>query len=151
MATTVKLRNNYGVGDRVTLRPSAPKIYLEQLKNNPLWDLEIGQKSYSGYRINVMDRQKQKVVTTWDLLTKHLSKGTAKSALIKAIETKQSQLRKVTEEYNQQIEEMQNQISLMDELGTEKIDEADLEYAMRLSKRTNMPIAEAYKAVRSDG
>lgn len=147
----VKIRNNYSAGDRVTLRTTAPKTYLDQLKSNPLWDLEIGQKSYSGYRINVMDRQKQRVVTTWDLPTKHISKGTAKASLIKAIETKQSQLRKITEEYNQQIEEMQNQISLMDELGTEKIDDVDLEYAMRLAKRTKMSIAEAYQAVRADG
>jgi hypothetical protein len=144
-----KIRSTYAPGDPVTFRrDTTPKYVLEMLEKNPKWVLQIKAKSYNGYSINAIDpTQHGRVMHVFDLPTKHLSKGTVKAALLKAIESKQTLMRKTVEEMQAEIAEMSAQLTLMDELGVEKVEDIDLEYAMRLSKSMNIPLAEAYKAL----
>lgn len=146
--TMKRIRSNYSPGDRVSLTKNAPKYVIDIMKKNDQYFLEIKSKSYSGYSVNVVDpRQNNRVMQILDLPTKAISKGTIKAALIKAVEAKQSQLRKITEEYEREIAEMNAQLTLMDELGVEKIDEMDLEYAIKFSKSMGISIGDAYKAL----
>lgn len=147
-----KVRTTYGVGDRVTLRKDkAPKYALEQMEKNPQLYLEIKGKVYNGYQIGVHDpRQNNRIVNTWNLTTAQITKGTNKTVLIKAIESKQAALKKHVEETQKEISLLEAQVKLMDEINVENIDDLDLEYAIRISEKLNISLADAYQACMND-
>lgn len=150
MAKT-RIRTVYAAGDKIILRKdTAPKYALAEIERNPHYNLIIASKSYSGYRINVMDSRSNRQITHWDLPTKAISKGTTKAMLISLLENKQSQMIKSIKTMESEIQDIQDQLTLMNELGVEKIDELDLEYAQKFSASMKVSLAEAYKAISNE-
>lgn len=150
MAKT-RIRTVYVAGDKVILRKdTAPKYALAELEKNPHYNLLIVSKTYNGYRINVMDSRTNRQITHWELPTKAISKGTSKSMLISLLETKQTQMTKTIKEMEAEIQDIKDQLTLMNELGVEKIDELDLEYAQKFASGMGISLAEAYKSLQKD-